>query len=92
MMDVFVTKNDTCKKNKDNKPLIMYLIISFILAWILMGVVIGQNYGFLKGNLPIEPLLIVGAWSPNLAAIIILKISVRRKGATKALFWGWAKW
>ena len=92
MMDVFVTKNDTCKKNKDNKPLIMYFIISFILAWILMGVVIGQNYGFLKGNLPIEPLLIVGAWSPNLAAIIILKISVRRKGATKALFWGWAKW
>jgi uncharacterized protein len=38
------------------------------------------------------PLLIIGSWSPNIAAFIVIGLVLREKGGIRALFAGWAKW
>ena len=38
------------------------------------------------------PLLIIGSWSPNIAAFLVIGLVLREKGGIRALFAGWAKW
>lgn len=41
---------------------------------------------------PFEPLLIVGSWTPNIAAFIVLGLVLRERGGIRRLLGGWAKW
>lgn len=79
-------------KSKMDKPLIIFFILSFVLAWLFSAIAIAQNYGYLAGELALEPFLIIGAWTPNIAAFITLAVVIRQKGAVLRLILGWAKW
>jgi len=78
--------------DKHDKPLIAFFIIAYLLAWATMALPVAQNYGFLTGLLPLEILLIVGSWMPNIAAFIVIGFIIKRKGGIKELFKGWLKW
>lgn len=78
--------------NKPDKPLILFFVLAFILAWLLMSLPVAQNYGLLAEELPLDFLLILGSWMPNIAAFIVLGLIIKRKGGIKALFKGWLKW
>jgi hypothetical protein len=58
----------------------------------LMGLPITQNYGILSEELPLDFLLIVGFWVPNIAAFIVNGFVLKQKGGIKAQFMGWTKW
>lgn len=75
----------------NNNPLIFFFVIAFILAWGLMGLVIAQNYGCLSLAIPVEPLLIIGSWVPNIAAFLVIVIILKRKGGIRHLVKGWLK-
>ena len=78
-------------KNSD-KPLVLFFVIAFGLAWILMSLPVAQNYGLLAEDLPLELLLIIGSWVPNIAAFIVIGFVIKRKGGIKNLLLGWTKW
>jgi len=78
-------------KNRD-KPLILFFVIAFGLAWMLMSLPVAQNYGYLAEELPLELLLIIGSWVPNIAAFIVIGFVIKRKGGIKNLLLGWTKW
>jgi uncharacterized protein len=77
---------------KPVNPLILFFVLAFILAWILMSLPVAQNYGILSDELPLDFLLIVGSWVPNIAAFIVIGFVLKRKGGIKALLKGWTKW
>lgn len=74
-----------------NKPLIIFFFIAFILAWVLMGLAVAQNYGWIELAIPLEPILIIGSWIPNIAAFLVIAFVLKRKGGIKKLFKGWLK-
>jgi plasmid stabilization system protein ParE len=78
-------------KNKD-KPFILFFVMAFGLAWILMSLPVAQHYGLLAEELPLELLLIIGSWVPNIAAFIVIGFVIKRKGGIKNLLLGWTKW
>lgn len=78
-------------KFSTNKPLIIFFLIAFILAWALMGLSVAQNFGRIELAIPLEPLLIIGSWIPNIAAILVIAFVLKRKGGIKKLFKGWLK-
>jgi uncharacterized protein len=78
--------------DKPDKPLIAFFTIAYLLAWAIMALPVAQNYGFLTGLLPLEILLIVGSWMPNIAAFIVIGFIIKRKGGIKELLKGWLKW
>jgi membrane protease YdiL (CAAX protease family) len=78
-------------KNPD-KPLLYFFMIVFSLAWALMALPIAQNYGLLSEQLPLEILLIIGSWVPNIAAFVVIGLIIKRKGGIKNLLKGWLKW
>ena len=41
---------------------------------------------------PFEPLLILGSWTPDIAAFIVLALVLRDKGGVRRLIAGWGKW
>jgi uncharacterized protein len=75
-----------------DKPLILFFVIAFAMAWILMGLPVAQNYGLLAEVLPLELLLVLGSWVPNIAAFIVIGFVIKQKGGIKALLKGWLKW
>jgi len=75
-----------------DKPLILFFFIAFGLAWMLMSLPVAQNYGLLAEGLPLELLLVIGSWVPNIAAFIVIGFVIKRKGGIKALLKGWLKW
>jgi membrane protease YdiL (CAAX protease family) len=66
-------------------PLVVFVAIACGIVWLLLGV--SQLFG-----LPFMPLLVIGSWSPNIAAFIVIGLVLREKGGIRALFAGWAKW
>ncbi len=78
--------------NKTDKPLILFFIIAFLLAWAVMALPVAQHFGVLSAELQLEILLIIGSWMPNIAAFIVLGFIIKRKGNIKALLRGWLKW
>jgi len=66
-------------------PLFVFVAIAYGIVWLLLGV--SQLFG-----IPFMPLLIIGSWSPNIAAFIVIGLVLREKGGIRALFAGWAKW
>ncbi len=78
-------------KHSNKKPLVIFFLIAFILAWALMGLTVVQNYGWIELAIPIEPILIIGSWIPNIAAFLVIAFVLKRKGGIKKLFKGWIK-
>ena len=66
-------------------PLVVFVAIACGIVWLLLGV--SQLFG-----IPVMPLLIIGSWSPNIAAFLVIGLVLREKGGIRALFAGWAKW
>ena len=66
-------------------PLVVFVAIAYGIVWLLLGV--SQLFG-----IPFMPLLIIGSWSPNIAAFIVIGLVLREKGGIRALFAGWAQW
>ena len=85
-------KSVKTKNQKGDRPLIIFFILSFALAWLLSGVAIAVNYGLLKADLLVMPFLIIGAWTPNIAAFIVLGVIMKKKGGIINLLKGWTKW
>jgi hypothetical protein len=46
----------------------------------------------LEGSTPLEPFLILGSWTPNLAAFLVLALVLHRRGGIRELFAGWTRW
>lgn len=74
-----------------NKPLIIYFSLAFILAWTLMGLAVAKNYGWTALEIPVEPLLLIGSWIPNIAAFLVIAFVLKRKGGIRKLIKGWQK-
>jgi membrane protease YdiL (CAAX protease family) len=66
-------------------PLLVFVAIAYGIVWLLLGV--SQLFG-----VPFTPLLVIGSWSPNIAAFIVIGLVLREKGGIRALFAGWARW
>lgn len=66
-------------------PLVVFVAIACGLVWLLLGA--SQLFG-----IPFTPLLILGSWSPNIAAFIVIGLVLREKGGIRALFAGWTRW
>ncbi len=79
-------------KIKGDKPLVNFFILSFILAWMFMSIGVVQNYGLVRFPIPLEPFIILGSWTPNIAAFLVMGLIIRRKDGIKHLILGWAKW
>jgi uncharacterized protein len=73
------------------KPLVAFFILAFALAWGLMGMVVGDHLGLFSIDLPLESLLIIGSWVPNIAAFIVLAFVVKKQGGIIKLLHGWLK-
>ncbi len=79
-------------KSNGNKPLAYFFILSFILAWMLMSIGVVQNYGLARIPIPLEPFIILGSWTPNIAAFLVMGLIIKRSEGIKHLILGWAKW
>jgi uncharacterized protein len=78
-------------KLSNNKPLILFFLLACLPAWVLMGLFVAQNHGWLPPNLPFEPVLIIGSWIPNIAAFLVVAFILKRKGGIRKLLKGWLK-
>ena len=56
-----------------------------------MGLAVAQNYALIGLEIPLEPILIIGSWIPNIAAFIVIAFVWKRKGGIRKLFKGWLK-
>ena len=66
-------------------PLVVFVAIACGIVWLLLGV--SQLFG-----IPFMPLLIIGSWSPNISAFLVIGLVLREKGGIRTLFAGWVKW
>jgi len=78
-------------KNSNTKPLVIFFLLSYLLAWGLMGLFIAQNHGWVSPDFPFEPFLIIGSWFPNIAAFLVIAFVLKRKGGIRQLLKGWLK-
>jgi uncharacterized protein len=74
------------------RPLLLFFGLAFLVPWLAGGLVIAQNYGVLSGSMPMEPFLILGSWTPNLAAFLVLGLVIRRRNGIRTLLRGWTRW
>jgi uncharacterized protein len=79
-------------KQKSDKPLIIFFILSLGLVFLLASFGIAENYGVLDLNIPIIPFLVIGSWTPNIAAILVLMFIIRKPGGVRNLFSRWTMW
>ncbi|HTZ50756.1 MAG TPA: CPBP family intramembrane glutamic endopeptidase [Spirochaetia bacterium] len=66
-------------------PLVLFVLISYGIVWILVE-------SALVLHAPLLPLLVVGSWAPNIAAVFVLGVVLREKGGIRALFGRWLRW
>jgi len=78
-------------KHSNIKPLVIFFLLSYILAWGLMGLFIAQNKGWISPDIPFEPFLILGSWFPNISAFLVIAFVLKRKGGIRQLLKGWLK-
>ena len=77
---------------KPDVPLIIFFVLSLVFVLFLATPAILANYGIIELVIPFEPILIVGSWTPNIAAILVLLLVVKKRGAVLRLFKRWLMW
>lgn len=77
--------------HSNNRPLVIFFLLSYLLAWGLMGLFIAQNHGWVSPDMLFEPFLIIGSWIPNIAAFMVIAFVLKRKGGIRQLLKGWLK-
>jgi len=80
------------KSNVKRSSLILFFVLSFGLAWVLMGTGVANHQGLISVELPFGVLLVFGSWIPNIAALIVLTVVLKAPGEVKALVKSWARW
>lgn len=78
-------------KKSNTSSLLIFFLLSYLLAWGLMGFFIAQNHGWVSPGIPFEPFLILGSWFPNIAAFLVIAFVLKRKGGIRQLLKGWLK-
>jgi len=73
-------------------PLLLFFLLSFLFVFILALPAILFNYGVTDLEVPFEPLLILGSWTPNIAAFLIIAFVIKKKGGVSALIRRWLMW
>ncbi len=73
-------------------PLLLFFLLSFLFVFILALPAILFNYGVTDLEVPFEPLLILGSWTPNIAAFLIIVFVIKKKGGVSALIRRWLMW
>lgn len=80
------------KTNRTNhKPVVIFILLTYLLSWGLMGLFIAQFRGWISVPLTFEPFLILGSWFPNIAAFLVIAFVLKQKGGVKQLLKGWLK-
>lgn len=74
---------------ESNKPLVLFFILAFIIAWCIMALPIAKNLEILNFQMPTEPLLLVGSWVPNIAAFLVLGFYLGQRREIGKLIRGW---
>jgi uncharacterized protein len=76
------------KKFKKNPLSIFYILsIGFITLIALPGILI--NYGVISIEVNVLPLMLLGSWTPNIAAFLVIAFVLKEKGGVKSLFARW---
>ena len=88
----FMNHFNTGNMGNTNKPLVIFFVLAFVIAWSLMGLAIVNHYGLVDFAPPVEPFLILGSWVPNLAAFMVVAWVLKRKGGIRKLFLGWTQY
>jgi len=78
-------------KRSNNKPVIIFILLTYLLSWSLMGLFIAQHRGWISAPIPFEPFLILGSWFPNIAAFLVIAFVLKQKGGISKLLKGWLK-
>jgi uncharacterized protein len=79
--------NSAIKQN--DKPLIIFFILSIVSILLLASPGILINYGIIDIDIPFLPFIILGSWSPNLMAFLVIALIIKQKGGIKDLFRRW---
>jgi uncharacterized protein len=79
-------------ESKPEFPLLLFFLLSFLFVFILALPAILFNYGVTDLEVPFEPLLILGSWTPNIAAFLIIAFVIKKKGGVSALIRRWLMW
>ena len=88
-----ISENNTVKMNPSNdKPLIIFFILSLAAISLLALPGILDNYGVIELNIPLLPVIIIGSWSPNLMAFLVIAFVIKQKGGIRALLRRWTIW
>jgi len=82
----------TTKAHQSDKPIVLFFVLSFIFVALFASVAILNNYGIIDVEIPIEPLLILGSWTPNIAAFLVIAFILKRSGGIRELFRRWTMW
>jgi uncharacterized protein len=77
---------------RSNKPLLVFFVLSISLILLIALPGILANYGFMELNFPVLPLMVIGSWTPNIAAFVVIAFILKRKGGIRALIRRWTMW
>jgi uncharacterized protein len=82
------------EKNPTNtlKPLLIFFALSFGLILLIALPGILSHYGLIAVEIPVEPFLILGSWTPNIAAVLVLWWVLSSPAKARALFRRWTMW
>jgi uncharacterized protein len=81
--------------NSETRPefsLLLFFLLSFLFVFVLALPAILYNYGVTAIKVPFEPFLILGSWTPNIAAFLIIAFVFKKKGGISALIRRWLMW
>lgn len=82
----------TTVPKKSIRPLVLFFVLSFGFVLLFASVAILNNYEIIDIEIPIEPFLVIGSWTPNIAAFIVIAFILKRSGGVRNLFRRWTMW
>lgn len=79
-------------KSSPDKPLIVFFLLSIGLIFLLTLPGIIANYSGRELGIPVLPLMIIGSWTPNFAAFLVIALVLKRPWGIRELFSRWLMW
>ncbi len=81
------------KSNQHNmKPLWIFFLLSLLFVTLLAFPGILLHYGLIQAEIPFIPLVVLGSWTPNIAAFLVIAFVIKQKGGIRKLFNRWTMW